>query len=565
MTNETAGTRETDKAGGASANEAFAALQSRDWERAHGLLEALLARGDSPALDALEALGYCRFKLGLVPEACQAFERLFTLLAEQGENRRGAKTAAYIVALYEMLGAEAACNGWEQRGLRLLEGLEPCVERGYLALCRTGCDIHDPAELQERAELALQLAQTFGDRDLELRARGEKGLALVGQGYVNAGFALLDEVMVSIAAGEIRDDDMRARTICSMLSACERTGDVGRAEYWCRRVEQEPHLQHAVLDTHCRVTHGVVDALRGEWDRAETRLAEAIESSLAIPYHRAVSAGRLAEILIQRGKLEAAAEILKGHEERYEAVPALAYLRFREGKHEQAAALLSAVIRGLGQDSIRVAPMLALLVEVQLLLGDLAAAERSARHLKSLEERSESNEIRAYTRLAQGRIARHRGEPDQAVEEFETALALLIHYERPLLRAQLRLDLARTLADTGAFAAAIVEAEAALATFYRLGMSGEVAATELVLRDLNARTDAATVHGGTATPGETDTLSPREREVARLVAEGLTNREIAEQLVLSVRTVEGHVDRILGKLNFHTRTQLATWYGSRSA
>jgi DNA-binding NarL/FixJ family response regulator len=52
-------------------------------------------------------------------------------------------------------------------------------------------------------------------------------------------------------------------------------------------------------------------------------------------------------------------------------------------------------------------------------------------------------------------------------------------------------------------------------------------------------------------------LTQREREVAALVADGLTNREIADKLVLSVRTVETHVDRVLGKLNLHTRTQLA--------
>jgi non-specific serine/threonine protein kinase len=49
--------------------------------------------------------------------------------------------------------------------------------------------------------------------------------------------------------------------------------------------------------------------------------------------------------------------------------------------------------------------------------------------------------------------------------------------------------------------------------------------------------------------------------VARLVAVGLTNREVAERLHLSVRTVETHVDRVLGKLDFHTRTQLAAWVG----
>jgi predicted ATPase/DNA-binding CsgD family transcriptional regulator len=54
-------------------------------------------------------------------------------------------------------------------------------------------------------------------------------------------------------------------------------------------------------------------------------------------------------------------------------------------------------------------------------------------------------------------------------------------------------------------------------------------------------------------------LTPRESEVAALVARGLTNRDIAGQLYLSVRTVEVHVDHILTKLDFRTRTQLAGW------
>ena len=60
-------------------------------------------------------------------------------------------------------------------------------------------------------------------------------------------------------------------------------------------------------------------------------------------------------------------------------------------------------------------------------------------------------------------------------------------------------------------------------------------------------------------PGLRRTLTRREREVAVLAARGLTNRDIAAQLFLSVRTVEVHVDHILTKLGFHTRTQLAAW------
>ena len=54
-------------------------------------------------------------------------------------------------------------------------------------------------------------------------------------------------------------------------------------------------------------------------------------------------------------------------------------------------------------------------------------------------------------------------------------------------------------------------------------------------------------------------LTPREREIASLVAQGLTNRQIAEQLVISERTADAHVAHILGKLGFSSRAQIAAW------
>ncbi len=60
-----------------------------------------------------------------------------------------------------------------------------------------------------------------------------------------------------------------------------------------------------------------------------------------------------------------------------------------------------------------------------------------------------------------------------------------------------------------------------------------------------------------------DPLSPREREVARLVARGLTNRQVADELVISERTVDVHVARILAKLGFSTRAQVAAWVARR--
>jgi len=62
-----------------------------------------------------------------------------------------------------------------------------------------------------------------------------------------------------------------------------------------------------------------------------------------------------------------------------------------------------------------------------------------------------------------------------------------------------------------------------------------------------------------ATLDRYETLSRREREILHLVAEGLTNREIAERLFINVRTVESHRASLMHKLNLHTQTELVRY------
>jgi DNA-binding NarL/FixJ family response regulator len=60
-------------------------------------------------------------------------------------------------------------------------------------------------------------------------------------------------------------------------------------------------------------------------------------------------------------------------------------------------------------------------------------------------------------------------------------------------------------------------------------------------------------------------LTKRELEVAALIETGLSNREIAERLVISKRTADGHVERILAKLGFSSRAQVAAWMARRAS
>jgi len=95
-------------------------------------------------------------------------------------------------------------------------------------------------------------------------------------------------------------------------------------------------------------------------------------------------------------------------------------------------------------------------------------------------------------------------------------------------------------------------AEAAWAAGARLSLDDAVA---YALAD--PATAAALAAGATARDGVP--LTRREREVALLVARGMTNRQIAKHLLIAERTVEGHLDRIRGKLDVRSRTQVAVW------
>ncbi|MBB5898094.1 non-specific serine/threonine protein kinase [Kutzneria kofuensis] len=79
--------------------------------------------------------------------------------------------------------------------------------------------------------------------------------------------------------------------------------------------------------------------------------------------------------------------------------------------------------------------------------------------------------------------------------------------------------------------------------------------------------DNAAPHPRKGTPGRDDqpwvSLTRREREVAALIAQGLSNRDIANRLVIAQRTAEGHVERVLVKLGLTSRTQVAAWVSER--
>ena len=203
------------------------------------------------------------------------------------------------------------------------------------------------------------------------------------------------------------------------------------------------------------------------------------------------------------------------------------------------------------------AQRLALLVAMQLLGGHLDAARRELSRLQALATECPIPEIRARAHLAAGRVAAASG-----IVEFEAALAFVAHVDQPLLTAQIQLELARAWIVTDSNGA-LAACSAALAVFERLGADHDAQRARDLRQQLVRATGPDSV-GVIARPATQhlvllDGLTRRESDVARLVAEGMTNKGIAEKLYLSVRTVESHVNNAMVKRAYGTRTQLAAW------
>jgi DNA-binding NarL/FixJ family response regulator len=85
----------------------------------------------------------------------------------------------------------------------------------------------------------------------------------------------------------------------------------------------------------------------------------------------------------------------------------------------------------------------------------------------------------------------------------------------------------------------------------------------LIVRPTDPTATRAVANG--TPPAALAPLSRREAEVAALIARGLTNKQIAAELIVAETTVDRHVSHILGKLGFATRAQVAVWVAERQA
>jgi DNA-binding CsgD family transcriptional regulator len=534
------------------AQEAFAA---GDWTAARASFEGALEHEESA--EALFGLGNTLWWLGETGASVRHLERAYAAFHRRPDPPGAALAAIYLSLTYRAsLGNHAASQGWLARAARLAEEHELVELRGWVLLCRAvaGNDVNDPVAAERWAREAQAAAREVADGDLELGALGELGAALVELGRVQEGVALLDEAMAGSLGGEVEALDTVVMTSCNTIICCSRAGDFKRAKQWVDAADEfnrrygSPHLY-----TVCRTHYGSVLLATGKWEEAERELRAALRiGEQAEPAVRAEAVARLAELRLAQGRREEAARLLEGLEHHPATVPAVAALHLERGEPGAAAAIAGRRMREVGDASLEGAALLELWVQAESERDPGPEAATRARRLVESSAGLDCPAIVARAERALGRALLAGGRPREARPHLERALSAFAELEMPFECERTRLLVARALAADGDAQAAIADARGALARFQTLGAARDADAAAAFLRSLG-------VKAARSGPRGVGTLTKREREVLELLGEGLSNPEIAERLVVSRKTVEHHVARVLSKLDLRGRAEAAAY------
>jgi DNA-binding NarL/FixJ family response regulator len=398
---------------------------------------------------------------------------------------------------------------------------------------------------------ALDVGRRSGDAELVLSTLAYLGASLVHDDRAEEGMVLLDEALAAVAGDEVEDFVVLEEIFCQLFAACERVQDVVRAEQWIRvgeAVAQRRRLP--AVSAYCRTHYGGILTAAGRWPEADDALTEAVR--LWALGRRTLKTGalvRLADLRVRQGRLEEAERLLEGMDSDPDATLPLASLQLARGQTALARERLERALRRADRTSSSAVPLLALLIDIDLVGGDVVACQTTIDDLASCVERHPSPYAAAVLALARGRLSLATGSGD-AREWLRDALEGFTSAQLPLEAALCRLDLARAFGAESP-EAAVEEARKALREFERLTAARHVDATQALLRRLGAGTSPSRSSGST--------LTRREQDVLALLGEGFSNPEIAERLFISRKTVEHHVGNVLDKLGLRNRAEAAAY------
>ncbi|MFD9032172.1 response regulator transcription factor [Streptomyces sp. NPDC059567] len=565
------------------------AAARESWAEVYVLLrEADLHPSVALGPDDLDLLADAAWWAGHVDESVAARLRAHAGYVAAGDHRGAGQVAWWLHFEYRCLGRPAAAAGWLHRSRHHLEDVPDCPEQCFLAWtdAEEAQEHHDPEAALAAARRMELLARDSGSPDLIALSRQAHAAILLANGRREEGLALLDDAMCSVTAGEL-SGMFTGWLFCLALTQCMEAADFGRAVEWTDAAMvwcEVPWSQHvrppgpggedegAAAEPAapepaagspgtpdnpfrglCRIHHVEVLDLLGAWTLAEAE-AERVCSEVAVDSLDIAAGAYYAagEIRRRQGRLDEAA-VSYGHAHELGRIPqpGLALLRLAQGKADAAVTGLKLALAcqsDPSHDLLGKARLLAAQTEVALAVGDPDTAAEAVAELAALA--AEAPLLSAMADTASGALALARNE--SALRPLRRALAGWLALRVPYEAAQVRMLLAAADRAAGDEEAARLELAAARAAFERLGAMPD------------ARRAAALLSGRhRPLPGG---LTGREAEVLRLVAEGGTNRDIAQALVISEHTVARHLNNIFAKLGVTSRTAATAYaYSHRLA
>jgi len=532
------------------------ALAAGAWADARAAFQRALER-DGHSAEAWEGLGWAAWWLADGPLTLEARERAYRAFRADGEPGAAARVAAWLAAdFYEFRGEDAIAAGWLERARRLLDGLPEDADYGWLCLHEGSFALSTRGDADTAARLAgraAALGRKFGVADLEAVGLALEGIAAVVRGNVDEGMRRLDEASAIAASEELQLPISQGWALCYLISACEGVGDFPRAAQWCQvtRAFAERWGARQLLGV-CRSAYGRVLATGGDWVAAEAELTAAVgDLEVSRPGMAGGGFVRLGELRMRQGRDDEARALFERAGTHPLAVLGLGEMALDAGDPASAADAAERVVRGLADDNVlsRI-PAFALLVRARAALDELEAAATALRQLEDAGTRLGTAYVRGRVCLATAELAAARGDHDTARRACEDALDRFNESGAPYDGARARLALAGALAALGRPQAAAAEARAARDTFEALGAARDVERAEAPLQ-------------GATRAGALGDLTARELDVLRLVAQGLSDAEIADRLVLSPHTVHRHVANVRAKLRLPSRAA-AVAYATRA-
>lgn len=549
---------DADEAVAEALEEASAHARARGALRPAALLldrasELTPPQGERQALTRAIDASYLHFEAGDSARAAARLEELIQALTPGKERARAlgvlAKVRSYedgVAAADLFLQVVTECGDDRETLARAHEGVAASL---YIAACRF-------PEALEHARIAIRLAQERGDAAAEADAVISQLGAETWLGLPSAQSTADRALALQELAGGQRANDQ------PLVGLAERWLLVGQHRYAREAIEQLLRQAEELGDEssppYLLFMLGWVECVTGEPElaahhaRGGREAAEQSRQPVFAAYNFALEA-LAASYAGRRDTLDQARDRALAAAPRNASVElflasAQGHLELAAGAPDRAVDVLARARATLVREGIAEPELTrAAIDEVEALL-ELGRTDEAAAVLDWYEgnaRRLERATALANCARCRGLLAAQAGDLESALAAFAEALDWHAKVEIPLDRGRTLLALGATQRRQKRRREARATLEDALGTFERIGAA---------LWAERARAELKRISGRAATPGA---LTPAEERVAKLVAAGKTNKEVAAALFLSDRTVEGHLAHVFGKLGIRHRTEVA--------